>query len=114
MPFDLANWVKGLELPEAEQKIVLDSLGKGGEKAVKYLEENQLRQSDYSKKMDALQADVKKKEAELATKIANEDKYHDSLATWDAKRKKELSEATVARERAEAALAAARDKVTAL
>jgi septal ring factor EnvC (AmiA/AmiB activator) len=114
MPVDLSAWVKGIGLSEAEEKTVLEALNKGGEKATKYIEENQLRQSDYSKKMDALTADVKKKETELATKIANEDKYHDSLASWDTKRKKELSDATAAREKAEAALAAARDKVTKL
>lgn len=111
MPIDVAAWVKGLELPEAEQAAVLAAIGKGGEKALKYIEENQLRQSDYSKKMDALTADVKKKEADLAKQKETEDNYHNSLASWDTKRKKELADATAAREKAERALATARDKV---
>jgi hypothetical protein len=114
MPVDLAAWIKGLGLPEDKSKSVLELIGSGGDAANKYIEGNQLRQDEFSRKMDALTADVKKKEAELTTKLANEDKYHDSLASWDVKRKKELSDATAAREQAEQRLAAARDKVLAL
>lgn len=114
MPVDLGKWVEGLKLPEAERKVVLDALGKGGEDALKYIEGNQLRQDEFSKKMNDLQTDIQKKEKDLEAKIANEDKYHNSLATWDTKRKKELEDATTARKKAEDALAAARDRVTAL
>lgn len=114
MPVDLGKWVEGLKLPEAERKAVLDAIGKGGEDALKYIESNQLRQDEFSKKMNDLQTDIQKKEKDLEAKIANEDKYHNSLASWDTKRKKELEDATTARKKAEDALAAARDKVSAL
>jgi len=108
------EWIKELGLPETEQKTMLELIGKGGEKAQRYILENQLRQSDYSKKFDALQADVKKKEADLAAKAKKEDEYHNSLAAWDTKRKKELEDATAARQKAEAALATAREKANKL
>jgi len=114
MPVDLGKWVEGLKLPEADRAAVIAAIGKGGEDALKYIETNQLRQDEFSKKMNDLQTDIQKKEKDLEAKIANEDKYHNSLASWDTKRKKELEAATTARQQAEQRLAAARDKVLAL
>ncbi len=114
MPVDLGKWVEGLKLPEAERAAVIAAIGKGGDEALKYIEGNQLRQDEFSRKLNDLQSDIQKKEKDLEAKIANEDKYHNSLATWDTKRKKELEDATTARKKAEDALAAAREKVSAL
>lgn len=107
MPVDLKQWVAGLKLPEAEQKAVLDAIGKGGDESLKYIEGNQLRQDEFSRKLD----DVKKKEAELAKAIADENKFHGELATWKKGSEKRLADAVAAREAAERRLAAARDKV---
>jgi hypothetical protein len=107
MPVDIAQWIKGLELPEAEQKVVLEAIGKGGEKALKYIEGNQLRQDEFSRKLD----DVKKKETDLAKAIEDENKFHTELASWKRGSEKRLADATAAREAAERKLATARDKV---
>ncbi len=111
MPVDIAKWVEGLKLPEAERAAVIAAIGKGGDEALKYIEGNQLRQDEFSRKLNDLQNDVKKKETELNARMAKENEFHDSLANWNTKRKTELDTATAAREKAEKALATARDKV---
>jgi hypothetical protein len=114
MPVDLGKWVEGLKLPEAEKAAVVAAIGKGGDEALKYIEGNQLRQDEFSRKLNDLQADIQKKEDDLKRKVAVEDSYHNSLATWDTKRKTELAEAKTARETSERVLAAAREKVAKL
>lgn len=106
MPVDLSQWIKGLGLPETEQKTVLEAIGKGGDAALKYIEGNQLRQDEFSRKLD----DVKKKEEDLAKAITEENKFHTELAGWKKGSEKRLADAVAAREAAERRLQTARDK----
>jgi len=111
MAFDIANWVKGLKLPEAEQAAVLAAIGKGGKDALEFLEGNQLRQDEFSRKMNAEQKRIEALEKDLSTKMAQEDRFHTELSTWKTGSEKKYNDAVEARKKAEDALQAARDKV---
>jgi hypothetical protein len=116
MPFtaaELESWVKGLGIPEADQKVVLEKLG--AEAVLPKVGEAILMRSDYSKNLDALKQEKEKLESEYRQKVAAEDKFRESLTGWKTQKEKEYEgQLAAARQEAEAKLAAASAKIKAV
>ena len=114
MPFaqaDLENFVKDLALPADKAKLVMDAIGSDAATLEKF-GSNVLRQNDYSAKMNDLQKEKDRLEAEYQEKVKKEESFHASLVGWktDAEKKAEAAIAT-ARQDAEAKLTAVQQKV---
>jgi len=113
MPFaqaDLETWVKGLGLPEDQQKSVLASLGT--ESVLSKVGETIMLRPEFSRKMDELQKEKDRLETDYQEKVKKEENFHASLVGWktDAEKKAEAAIAT-ARQDAEAKLTAVQQKV---
>jgi hypothetical protein len=111
---ELEAFVKDLDLPADKAKAILDAMG-SDEKVLNKFGDNVLRQSDYSAKLNALQAEKAKSEKELQERIAKEDQFHASLGEWKTKKEKEAEAAIAqAREEAEDRLAAVQARIKAI
>jgi hypothetical protein len=117
MPYavaDLEKFVADLGLPADKAKMVLDSIG-ADEGARNKFGEHVLRQQDYSSKMDALKTEQQRLETEYKSKVAQEEAFHASVATWKTEAEKKTEEAiTKARREAEDRLANASAKIRTL
>ena len=100
---ELQEWVKGLGLPEDKAKVVLESFG--APEVLTKVGDSILARADYSRSMDALKAKETQLQADLAKKIADEEKktldYSTSVGKWKEEKEKVLKEAIAAREAAE-------------
>src|SRR5277367_3370080 len=104
MPYttkELEDFVKDLNLPADKAKVVLDAIG-ADEKVLGRFGENVLRQSDYSAKMNALQTEKERLEADYKARVDKEEKFHTDTSLWRTAKEKEAQDAiAAAREEAE-------------
>jgi hypothetical protein len=92
MAFDLAAWVKELGLTEEEQKVVEPVFKNRLDK----LEGNQLRQGEFSRKMNELQTERDQALADLRQRAEAVNQDYTRLGTWETEvkdlRKKDLAD----------------------
>lgn len=107
---ELKNWVKGLDIPEAEQAGIINSFSKP--EVIKKLESSILAQNDYSKKMDELKSEKDRLEADYQKRLKTEDSFRAGLTEWKTTAEKEYADKLkAATDESLAKLAAARDKI---
>ena len=114
MPVDLNKWIADLEIPADQRQVVLDAIGKGGEKTLKHIEEGILRQEDYSRKQNELAAEKTRLENEYKAKNGEVETFKGELVTWKSGSEKKLQDAVSAREKTEQALAKVNEKIRSL
>lgn len=113
MPFtveELRTWVTSLGLPEAQQKTALELFS--SEQVLPKVGETIMLRPEFSRKLDELQKEKERLEAEFAERQKKEDQFHSSLATWKTQAEKDAAAAiTKAREESEAKLTANAEKI---
>jgi len=109
---ELEKFLTELELPEDKRKIALEAIGAGGEKVLNSFGAHVLRQSDYSAKMDELQKEKDRLEADVNARIEREDAFHSSVAQWKTTKEKEAEDAiTKARQESQEQLRANAERI---
>lgn len=81
---EVQQWADGLiasGIPADTVKTLITSM-EGSEKAQEYIRGNQLRQSDYSSKMNAAQKDLEKRAQDIATKESEVQTLQQRLIEW--------------------------------
>jgi hypothetical protein len=110
---ELQEWIKGLELSEDDQKIMLEKMG--ADKTLAKVGNSILAQREFSRKMDELKAQETRLTADFNKKVADEEKkstdYMNEVGNWKKEKEKVLTDATAAREQAEARLAAVQARI---